>query len=42
VKSHTRDKRKAYEVLFGKPEGNIPLGRPRLRRKNNIKVGLAE
>jgi len=24
-----------------KPEGNRPLGRPRLRREDNIKVGLA-
>ena len=27
---------------MGKPEGNRPLGRPRLRRKDNIKMDLQE
>jgi hypothetical protein len=27
-----------YRVLVGKPEGNRPLGRPRCKRKNNIKM----
>jgi hypothetical protein len=27
-----------YRVLVGKPEGNIPLGRPRRRWENNIKM----
>jgi hypothetical protein len=26
--------------LLGKPEGNRPLGRPRRRRKDNIKVNI--
>jgi hypothetical protein len=26
-----------YRVSVGKPEGKRPLGRPRLRRENNIK-----
>jgi hypothetical protein len=31
------EKRDAYRVLVGKSEGRRPLGRPRRRRKNNIK-----
>jgi hypothetical protein len=33
-----REVRNAYTVLGGKPEGDRPLGRPRRRWKNNIKV----
>ena len=29
-------------VLVGKPEGKRPLGRPRHRREDNIKVDLQE
>ena len=29
-------------VLVGKPEGKRPLRRPRLRRKDNIKMDLQE
>ena len=29
-----------YRVLVGKPEGNRPLGRPRLRWEDNIKMDL--
>jgi len=29
------------KFLVGNPEGYKPLGRPRLRREYNIKVGLA-
>ena len=29
-----------YRVLVGKPEGNRPLGRPRRRWENNIKMDL--
>jgi len=29
-------------VLVGKPEGKRPVGRPRLRREDNIKVNLKE
>jgi hypothetical protein len=32
--------RGAYRVLVGKPEGKRPLGRPRLRWENNIKMDL--
>jgi hypothetical protein len=34
--------RGAYRVLVGKPEGKRPLGRPRRRREDNIKVDLRE
>jgi transcription termination factor 2 len=32
----------AYRVLVGRPEGKRPLGRPRRRWKDNIKMGLRE
>jgi hypothetical protein len=31
-----------YWGLVGKPEGKKPLGRPRRRRENNIKMSLQE
>jgi hypothetical protein len=31
-----------YRVLVGKPKEKRPLGRPRRRRKDNIKVSLQE
>jgi hypothetical protein len=31
-----------YRVLLGKPEGNRPLGKPRRRWEDNIKVDLQE
>jgi hypothetical protein len=34
--------RDVYRVLVGKPEGKRPLGRPRRRWKDNIKVDLRE
>ena len=34
--------RNAYRVLVGKPEGNRPLGRPRHRLEDNIKMDLRE
>jgi hypothetical protein len=34
--------RGAYRVLVGRPEGNRPLGRPRRRREDNIKMDLQE
>jgi hypothetical protein len=36
------DTRNAYRVLVGKPEGNRPLGIPRLRWVVNIKIDLRE
>jgi hypothetical protein len=32
----------AYRILVGKPEGKIPLGRPRRRWADNIKMDLRE
>ena len=34
--------RNAYRVLVGKPEGKRPLGRPRRRCEDNIKMDLRE
>ena len=31
-----------HRVLFGKPEGKRPLGRPRRRWEDNIKMDLQE
>jgi hypothetical protein len=36
------EKRNAYRILVGKPEGKRPLGRPRRRWLNNIKMDLRE
>jgi hypothetical protein len=36
------DKRNAYRLLMGKPEGKRPLGRPRRRWVDNIKMDLLE
>jgi hypothetical protein len=32
--------RGVYRVLVGKPEGKRPLGRPRCRGEDNIKIDL--
>jgi hypothetical protein len=34
------EKRNVYRLLVGKPEGKRPLGRPRLRWVDNIKMDL--
>jgi hypothetical protein len=34
--------RGVYRVLVGKPEGKKPLGRPRRRWENNIKMAIQE
>ena len=36
------ERRCVYRVLVGKPEGKRPLGRPRLRREDNIEMDLQE
>jgi hypothetical protein len=36
------EKRNAYRILVGKQEGNRPLGRPRSRWVENIKMDLGE
>jgi hypothetical protein len=35
-------KRNPYVIQVGKPEGKIPLERPRRRREDNIKMDLRE
>jgi hypothetical protein len=37
-----RKKKIAYRILVGKPEGKRPLGRPRRRWVDNIKIDLRE
>jgi hypothetical protein len=34
--------RNAYNILVGKPEGKRPLGRPRRRSEDNIRMDLRE
>jgi hypothetical protein len=36
------EKRNAYRLLVGKPEGRRPLGRPRRRWVDNIRMDLRE
>jgi hypothetical protein len=36
------EKRNAYRILVGRSEGKRPLGRPRHRWANNIKMNLIE
>ena len=40
--AHMREGRGVYRVLMGKREGKRPLGRPRHRWENNIKMNLKE
>jgi hypothetical protein len=40
--AHMWERRGVYRVLVGKPEGKRPLGRPRHRWKDNIKMDLQE
>jgi hypothetical protein len=35
-------KRNAYRILVGKPEGKRPLGRPKRRWVDNIRMDLGE
>jgi len=37
-----RERRSAYRILVGKPEGKKPLGRPRRRWEDNIKMDFQE
>jgi len=34
--------RNAYKILVEKPEGKRPLGRPKCRQKDNIRMDLQE
>jgi predicted small integral membrane protein len=36
------EKSNEYRLLVGKPEGRRPLGRPRRRRLDNIRIDLGE
>jgi hypothetical protein len=36
------EKRNAYRLLVGKPEGRRPVGRPRRRWLDNIRMDLVE
>jgi hypothetical protein len=36
------EKRNTYKLLVGKPEGRRPLGRPRRRSVDNIRLDLVE
>jgi hypothetical protein len=36
------EERKVYKVLVGKPEGKRPLGRPRRRWEDDIRMDLRE
>ena len=40
--AHMGEKSGVYRVLVGKPEGKKPLGRPRCRSEDNIKINLQE
>jgi hypothetical protein len=36
------EERKVYKVLVGKPEGKRPLGRPRRRWEDGVRMDLRE
>ena len=40
--AHMGERRGVHRVLVGKPEGKRPLGRPRHRWEDNIKMNLQE
>ena len=40
--ARTGERRGAYRILVGKPEGKRPLGRPRRRWEDTIKMDLQE
>jgi hypothetical protein len=40
--ARTGEKRNAYGLLMGKPEGKRPLGGPKLRWVDNIRMNLVE
>jgi hypothetical protein len=42
ARSTNGEKRNLYTILVGKPEGKTPLGRPRRRWVDNIKMDLRE
>jgi hypothetical protein len=40
--AHMGERRGTYRVMVGKPEGRSPLGRPRRRWADDIKMNLQE
>ena len=40
--AYMRERRGIYRVLVGKPEGKRPLGRPKYRWEDDIKMDLQE
>jgi hypothetical protein len=38
----TEERRRVYRISMGKPEGKRPLGRPRGRWEDNIRMDLQE
>jgi len=40
--ARTENMRNAYKILVGKSEGKRPLGRPRRRWKDNIRMDIKE
>ena len=40
--AHMGEESGVHRVLVGKPEGNTPLGRPRRRWEDNIKMDLQD
>jgi hypothetical protein len=42
ARSTNVEKKNAYRILVGKPEGRSPVGRPRRRWVDNIKVDLRD
>ena len=42
IVAHMEERRSAYKVLVGKSEGKRPLGSPRRRWDDNIKMDLEE
>ena len=40
--THMEEGRSVHKVLVGKPEGKRPLGRPRRRWEDNIKLDIQE
>ena len=38
--AHMDERRGVYRILLGKPGGKGPLGRPMLRREDNIKMSI--
>jgi hypothetical protein len=40
--AHTEEGRNMYRVLVRKPEGKRPLGRPRHRREDGLKMDLRD